>query len=83
MNQAGPPLADYKKNIELNFKSLKAGQLSSKGQRISSKTSPKPERVVRIKIILSFVDIMNVMFLTIVMITGFEPALRPGEHSVH
>ena len=38
--------------------------LSSKGQRISSKTSPKPERVVRIKIILSFVDITNVMFVT-------------------
>ncbi|XP_073255439.1 uncharacterized protein [Porites lutea] len=25
VNQAGPPLADYKKNIESNFKSLKAG----------------------------------------------------------
>lgn len=25
MNQAGPPLADYKKNIESNFKTLKAG----------------------------------------------------------
>lgn len=25
MNQAGPALADYKKNIESNFKSLKAG----------------------------------------------------------
>ena len=24
VNQAGPPLADYKKNIESNFKSLKA-----------------------------------------------------------
>ena len=25
VNQAGPPLVDYKKNIESNFKSLKAG----------------------------------------------------------
>ena len=38
--------------------------LSSKGQRISSKTSPKPERVVRIKINLSFVNIMNVISVT-------------------
>ena len=37
---------------------------SSKGQRISSKTAPKPERVVRNKIVLSFVDKMNVIFVT-------------------
>jgi len=28
VNQAGPPLAEYKKNIESNFKSLKASLVS-------------------------------------------------------
>ena len=59
------PFSRLQEKYWIEFQEFESsGQLSSKGQRISSKTSPKPERVVRIKVILSFVDIMNVILVT-------------------